>query len=374
MKRAVRLSLVAAAAAFILGCHEDKKGASPSPAGSASAASSAPTSASASESLGGERPRGPDLVMTVPPSAAAGPAPESLSDSGRALFDGARPGGALSFAPEAARPAANGTLGPTPSDGARRIPLSSAGASRPSARGAVVPPVPDDPALLRLAAERAGSSARGASPDLLGYVADQIQQGYAELYPVLSRLAWGAKPRRGSPIKSMPMRVTIHHTDGHQTMSEAATAAEVRSIQEYHMNGHGWEDIGYHFLIDGQGRVVEGRPAETLGAHTLGANSNNIGVAMMGDFDRMTPTPAQVQSLTRLVSYLAVKYRANTAEKAFLQPHQHYNDTDCPGKNMMKIFEDLRDRINREAQAMLIRESDSSGRFQPVAVVGPTSA
>ena len=52
-----------------------------------------------------------------------------------------------------------------------------------------------------------------------------------------------------------PTHVTVHHTEGPQTMTASATAAAVKNIQSYHMANtdgrHGWDDIGYHFLIDG---------------------------------------------------------------------------------------------------------------------------
>jgi hypothetical protein len=156
-------------------------------------------------------------------------------------------------------------------------------------------------------------------------------------------------------------------------MTEAATAAEVRNIQHYHMAGRAkegkdvWEDIGYHFLIDGAGRVVEGRPAETLGAHVRGANENNIGIAMMGNFERIKPTADQVASLTRLVSFLALKYRQDPSRKGFLEGHRHYNSTDCPGKNMMAILDGIRARIDAETVELAARvKAAPKGQFVPV--------
>ncbi len=191
--------------------------------------------------------------------------------------------------------------------------------------------------------------------------------------PILSRAGWHAAKRKGTPVPMPPTHVTVHHTDGAQTMTEAATAAEVRGIQHYHMAGRAaegkdvWEDIGYHFLIDGAGRVIEGRPADTLGAHVGGANANNIGVAMMGNFDRIKPSAEQVESLTRLVSFLALKYREDPSRQGFLEGHQHYNNTDCPGKNMMAILETLRLRIDAETikLAALVKTAPK-GQFVPV--------
>jgi hypothetical protein len=101
--------------------------------------------------------------------------------------------------------------------------------------------------------------------------------------------------------------------------------------------------------------VAEGRPADTLGAHAGGANQDNIGISMMGDFNRQKPTAAQEESLTRLVSFLAIKYGQNPARQGFLEPHRHYDQTDCPGKNMMAILASLRLRINHRTEELQAR-------------------
>jgi hypothetical protein len=46
-----------------------------------------------------------------------------------------------------------------------------------------------------------------------------------------------------------------------------------RGIQEWHINGNGWCDIGYSFLVGGDGNVYEGRGWDEIGAHTGGFNS-----------------------------------------------------------------------------------------------------
>ncbi|HXT00545.1 MAG TPA: N-acetylmuramoyl-L-alanine amidase [Elusimicrobiota bacterium] len=239
---------------------------------------------------------------------------------------------------------------------------------RPSDLAEAEPPPPD-------AAQFPPSSAAlasGAGKVLAAFDGFERRM-YAAAAPVMSRAGWRAARRKGSPVPMTPTHVTVHHTEGAQTMTEAATAAEVRGIQRYHMAGRAregkdvWDDIGYHFLIDGAGRVVEGRPAETLGAHAGGANENNIGIAMMGNFMKQKPTAEQVESLTRLVSFLAVKYRQDPSRPGFLEGHRHYNNTDCPGTNMMAILAALRLRIDEQTLQLQARILASpKGAFVPV--------
>lgn len=211
----------------------------------------------------------------------------------------------------------------------------------------------------------------GGGPTLLGFAAFQIEQNFPSVAPIMSRLGWSAVKRRGTATAHTPYRVTVHHTQTQRPMTEEETAKIVKNIQSYHMKGRAksglenFDDIGYHFLIAGDGRVIEGRRAEVLGAHARGANDGNIGISMLGDFNKMLPTGEQVESLTRLITYLSIKYRKDPLAKGFLEPHQRYDPTDCPGKNLMAILESLRARIDQRADTIV-----ADGSFKPLAVIG----
>jgi peptidoglycan recognition protein len=65
-----------------------------------------------------------------------------------------------------------------------------------------------------------------------------------------------------------------------------------RGIQDWHINGNGWCDIGYSFLVGGDGNVYEGRGWDEIGAHTGGFNSVGYGVCFLGSFTSQLPTAA----------------------------------------------------------------------------------
>jgi len=329
-------------------------GASPAPA--AAPAPAAPPSAAAAAA-----PLSYAAAQMAP--GAAPTADESVAARAGRIFDNTGAAGSLTPSGQTALPVVSASsvrTTPVRYTGSSRYPVRLNAAAPPSPGAA---PLPAGPASYP--ADPAGG-ARGAGSVLAAFDAFQKRM-YAAAAPILSRAGWGAAARRGSAVAMTPTRLTVHHTDGNQTMSEAATAAEVRSIQQFHMQGHGWDDIGYHFLIDGQGRVVEGRPAETLGAHAQSANANNIGIAMMGNFDKIQPTGAQVESLKRLVAFLAIKYHQNPSTPGFVEPHMHYNNTDCPGKNVLALLGALRAQASGETTALLARlNGQSPGQFTPV--------
>ena len=81
----------------------------------------------------------------------------------------------------------------------------------------------------------------------------------------LSRAEWGADeslrftagteswPAEFQPAQAM----SVHHTAG--ANNDPNPVATVRAIYRYHAIDRGWGDIGYHYLLDAQGRVFEGR-------------------------------------------------------------------------------------------------------------------
>ncbi len=240
-------------------------------------------------------------------------------------------------------------------------------------RNDLATPAPPAPGL-RLPEGPAVGTAAGAGPTLAQYDVFQRMPGlFHRAYDVISRAGWGAQAPRSDSGDQTPNRVTVHHTDGRRTTELADSIAAVRAIQHDHRNvsdrrkGGRWADIGYHFLIDGAGRVFEGRHAETIGAHAgAGNNRNNVGISLMGNFDRMQLEDAQRESLVRLVTFLSIRYRRDPSAVGFIEPHEHYTGTDCPGRNVMAFL--TSGELLRRASAEVARVSQDA-RFQPLTII-----
>ena len=63
----------------------------------------------------------------------------------------------------------------------------------------------------------------------------------------------------------------------------------------------GWDDIGYNFLIGGDGRAYVGRGWTRLGAHNRGYNAQSIGVAFMGSFQEEAPADRMISGVQNLI-------------------------------------------------------------------------
>ena len=79
---------------------------------------------------------------------------------------------------------------------------------------------------------------------------------------IVPRSGWGADEEivRAKPRSPRRVRLAVvHHTAGTNSYTRAQAAAIVRGIEVYHVQGNGWNDIGYNFLVDRFGTVYEGR-------------------------------------------------------------------------------------------------------------------
>ena len=123
-------------------------------------------------------------------------------------------------------------------------------------------------------------------------------------------------------------------------MAGKSIAAKIAEVRRWHMRDRGWSDIGYHFLIDRDGKVGLGRPIEKTGAHTQGHNTGTIGISLFGGWDSASSdefhenfTPEQQASLLKLIADLRQKYGNLT-----LAGHNNFASKACPGFNVGKWF------------------------------------
>jgi hypothetical protein len=69
----------------------------------------------------------------------------------------------------------------------------------------------------------------------------------------------------------------------HGVSGRTNPAAVWRAYQAYHMDKHGWDDIGYSGGYDDNGVLYEGRWLDTAGGHTYGFNMDSYGWCFIGD-------------------------------------------------------------------------------------------
>jgi hypothetical protein len=163
-------------------------------------------------------------------------------------------------------------------------------------------------------------------------------------YQVLPRERWTHE----RPIMTLanPMgqinTITVHH-DGMPPVTlrtERDAAERIDLIRRAHL-GRGWADIGYHYIIDPQGRVWQGRPRNLQGAHVKDHNEHNLGIMVLGNFVEQRPTAAALASLDAFVLANMRLFRVSLRD---VQTHQELATTACPGTNLQAHMERARTR------------------------------
>ena len=113
---------------------------------------------------------------------------------------------------------------------------------------------------------------------------------------------------------------------------------KTETIRSWHVKGRGWSDIGYHFVIELDGSIRNGRPVERIGAHVKGQNANSIGICYVGGIDKSnkakdTRTEAQKKSLNELIDSLRAVYK-----EATIHGHNEFSAKACPSFDVQKEF------------------------------------
>lgn len=130
--------------------------------------------------------------------------------------------------------------------------------------------------------------------------------------------------------------IIVHHS---ATDRDSTTFA---SIKNYHINNNGWDNVGYHKVIEASGKIYDGMPEGNVGYHCLhaGYNYNSLAVCLTGNFQKQTPTQEQLTSLEKVLSDWQAKY--NIPKDRILGHRETGASTACPGNSLVTFLENYR--------------------------------
>ncbi len=177
---------------------------------------------------------------------------------------------------------------------------------------------------------------------------------------IVTRLGWGADEslrEKGFVYTNTVKAAFVHHTASGNNYACKDAPAVLRSLYRYHVVSSGWRDIGYNFAVDKCGTVYEGRAGgvakAVLGAHTMGFNTDSMGVAVIGTFASTAPPKAAVDAVARLTAWKLGLFGADPRAKTTLRSgggnlyakgsnvrlnvisgHRDGFATECPGRHL----------------------------------------
>lgn len=140
---------------------------------------------------------------------------------------------------------------------------------------------------------------------------------------IISRSKWGARPPRNRTTTTWSQRTefVVHYSAG-------PTDQTPRQIQNFHMDGNGWSDVGYNFLVDTTGRIYEGRGWLVVGAHAPNHNTSGLGVCFIGRDGDDTP------EARRAIRWLYEEACRRAGRKLRVLGHRDVYSTSCPGERL----------------------------------------
>jgi hypothetical protein len=121
-------------------------------------------------------------------------------------------------------------------------------------------------------------------------------------YGFVARNQWTKSP----PIPKLLVRIDRPYTE--IVFHDTSTKQTPQSVYDLHVNGNGWGDVGYHYMIDRNGKIYAGRNLVYEGAHVSGHNPGKIGIAFLGDYTTQDNTRAQIDSAGYLVDELSRRF------------------------------------------------------------------
>lgn len=171
------------------------------------------------------------------------------------------------------------------------------------------------------------------------------------------RSSWATdRPPKGALVSENVRFLLVHHSASRNGHTGADAPAILRSFFDFHTGEKGWNDIAYNFLIDADGGIWEGRAGSLSGPIAGDATGGNQGfsqlVCIIGDYNAVEPTSRSLDSLVRLLAWMADRYDVSTvpgAETSFVSRgsnkwaagttvttptitgHRTMSKTTCPG-------------------------------------------
>jgi hypothetical protein len=152
--------------------------------------------------------------------------------------------------------------------------------------------------------------------------------------PVAAPAAPVAAPMIRQGSAGHPVREIIVHCSATRPEWFAGRSLQdkIHEIDRWHrMNG--WQGIGYHWLIDRDGKIAAGRPETQIGAHVVGRNSGTIGVCLIGGHGSSERDPFnrnftadQDKALRQLIREISNRTQITT-----VSGHNQYAAKACPG-------------------------------------------
>ena len=133
--------------------------------------------------------------------------------------------------------------------------------------------------------------------------------------------------------------IVIHHSVSSRDKTTIQQINEWHKARDFNLSSLNFY-VGYHYVILGNGEVVQTRRDIEMGCHTI-PNESKLGICLTGNFDIEMPSENQLKSLKDL---LDKKLKEYNLDNWAIKGHRELSQTACPGVNLFKWI--LQNRIS----------------------------
>ncbi|KAI4461857.1 peptidoglycan recognition protein [Holotrichia oblita] len=174
-----------------------------------------------------------------------------------------------------------------------------------------------------------------------------LDDTFADCPKILSKDYWGGQAATHIDYVIKPVKyIIIHHTVTQQCLTENDCSQQLINIQSYHMNDLSLYDIGYNFIIGGDGNIYEGVGWHKEGAHTYGYNKKSIGDFLntcsrfFNAFLDVAPNKKQLEAGQKLIECAVEKGEVDRTYK--LMGARSVSATESPGLALFRVIQNWR--------------------------------
>jgi hypothetical protein len=151
--------------------------------------------------------------------------------------------------------------------------------------------------------------------------------------------AWGGTPADPALAHRQTItHITLHH-QGEPFKPGTDPQQYLRNLQTWSRGTKHWLDIPYHYIIDLDGKIYEGRKIDYAGdTNTEYDPTGHALIEVVGNFEEVEPNQQQLDAVVRLMAMLAHKYGVTLDHIA---SHRDFStQTVCPGANLYRYVQD----------------------------------
>ncbi|WP_234567332.1 family 10 glycosylhydrolase [Rhodohalobacter sp. 614A] len=147
-------------------------------------------------------------------------------------------------------------------------------------------------------------------------------------------------------------KITLHHSGSAEPLKPGDDPkAILNGLFDWGAKDRNWWDVPYHYLIDLDGNIYEGRNANYAGeTNTTYDPRGHLLISIMGNYNQQEPTQAQLDAIAEMMAYAIQKYDLSVED---IYAHGDWADTSCPGTHLQKYLDDgtiqkmVREKLNK---------------------------